>query len=507
MDIHRITEVSFQLQDWDKPLNLDFSDGNISVIAGLNESGKTLLLQSIYRLFETIRKSQTSPTLSTNSFINWIKNTPITKLKVCCENTFEVFTYDDPHEIQKPILFSSDFIEEWISEDKAGLQSHLYSCGIIDAVMNLYESYFSAELVAKQRVRINIEKDEENVVSSNYNFGIEISEKIEIDIGKEDVGNDTGQHFTFNEECIYETINFEEPRPLFAIYPLQSFPSKRQLEWNNYSKSYKEEENLKLFNSYFSITEKMGSIVSEMRLPICHLIDTNRELQRSPTDFISKNLQSFIEFELTNSISKKLESVIREKKKLRDIWDQTGITNSHFKEILSKILPSRIFKSSLKQIQKTRKDLDKSFEDAFSVIKKKRKKNDALINNQIFAALIENFGLGILLSSMLIIASDGKVILNEGDEYHSSGQRNLLSMFSQILNALSNDSLILIDEPEISLHIEWQRDLITMIKKFIGQTSDLGAGNNIHLLITTHSPDIILHHPELVYSIPPKLEE
>lgn len=65
----------------------------------------------------------------------------------------------------------------------------------------------------------------------------------------------------------------------------------------------------------------------------------------------------------------------------------------------------------------------------------------------------------------------------------SSGeQHELILIFTLLFNTKQN-SLILIDEPEISLHILWQ-------KKFIEDLIDIIKINNIDVIVATHSPSI-----------------
>ena len=78
--------------------------------------------------------------------------------------------------------------------------------------------------------------------------------------------------------------------------------------------------------------------------------------------------------------------------------------------------------------------------------------------------------------------------------YYSSGQRRMISIIEEIMKNDSGD-VILIDEPELSLHIDWQR-------RFIEKVSALGK----KLVIATHSPDIIYHHTEKVVEVPPSKE-
>lgn len=66
----------------------------------------------------------------------------------------------------------------------------------------------------------------------------------------------------------------------------------------------------------------------------------------------------------------------------------------------------------------------------------------------------------------------------------SSGEQHELVLFYQLLFNTEPDSLLLIDEPEISLHISWQNE-------FINDLSEVIKLNNLTALIATHSPDII----------------
>ena len=53
------------------------------------------------------------------------------------------------------------------------------------------------------------------------------------------------------------------------------------------------------------------------------------------------------------------------------------------------------------------------------------------------------------------------------------------------------DTIILIDEPEISLNVSWQREFLDDMKEIVDM-------NKISLIIATHSPQIINDNWELV---------
>ncbi len=66
----------------------------------------------------------------------------------------------------------------------------------------------------------------------------------------------------------------------------------------------------------------------------------------------------------------------------------------------------------------------------------------------------------------------------------SSGEQHELVLFYQLLFDAKPNSLIMIDEPEMSLHVNWQEQFLSDIQR----VSDL---RKFDVLIATHSPDII----------------
>ncbi len=62
----------------------------------------------------------------------------------------------------------------------------------------------------------------------------------------------------------------------------------------------------------------------------------------------------------------------------------------------------------------------------------------------------------------------------------SSGERQLLTMLYAV-NKMSGNSAVLIDEPELSLHIDWQEDLVGKMMQQLGDRQ---------IIVCTHSPSI-----------------
>lgn len=66
----------------------------------------------------------------------------------------------------------------------------------------------------------------------------------------------------------------------------------------------------------------------------------------------------------------------------------------------------------------------------------------------------------------------------------SSGEKQVLVILLTVLVEDRQPYVLLMDEPEVSLHIEWQQKLITMIRQL---------NPNVQIILTTHSPALIMN--------------
>ena len=66
----------------------------------------------------------------------------------------------------------------------------------------------------------------------------------------------------------------------------------------------------------------------------------------------------------------------------------------------------------------------------------------------------------------------------------SSGEQHLFILYYELLFKYDSKSLLMIDEPEISLHVSWQ-------KRFIEDLLDIIQLNPMTILMATHSPNLI----------------
>ena len=65
----------------------------------------------------------------------------------------------------------------------------------------------------------------------------------------------------------------------------------------------------------------------------------------------------------------------------------------------------------------------------------------------------------------------------------SSGEKQMLVILLTVLVRDDDHCVLFMDEPEASLHIEWQQKLIGMIRNL---------NPNVQLILTTHSPAVIM---------------
>jgi len=106
-----------------------------------------------------------------------------------------------------------------------------------------------------------------------------------------------------------------------------------------------------------------------------------------------------------------------------------------------------------------------------------------------FVGLINGF----LVDKRIILNVDSgiRILKNSGlalePEKLSSGEKQLLLLFCSALTVTDRMSLFLIDEPEISLNVKWQRRLIDSL-------SDITKDSQCQFLLATHSIELLTKH-------------
>jgi ABC-type transport system involved in cytochrome c biogenesis ATPase subunit len=250
----------------------------------------------------------------------------------------------------------------------------------------------------------------------------------------------------------------------------------------------------------------------------CHLIETQR-LLIIPEDVPRRSAPS------TLTISKKsqtLRSIISRELTAYASLSQS-LDRSFPKRVIQKgpIQPTDDLKASLQQLDANRRKLmdagilDTEQDDALlppgevdsavaavlsvyvtDTQRKLASLSTILSRITLFIELIDN---RFRPKSISVDKSVGFVVKRGADivvplEKLSSGEQHQLVLFFELLFELKENALILIDEPELSLHVAWQKKFIPDLQRIIGL-------NKFDVLLATHSPQLIGRWEDLVVEL------
>lgn len=172
----------------------------------------------------------------------------------------------------------------------------------------------------------------------------------------------------------------------------------------------------------------------------------------------------------------------------------TGISNSEFNDFMCTMQEKveKLNKYDISNIQKLQ-DIEFREEDAralkvyFEDFDKKYSQYEKFLNKldlytDMVNARFKFKSIQISNKEGLIISDDdgNKIMLSK----LSSGEQETLVLFYQLIFEVPDKVMLLVDEPEISLHIAWQRMFAEDLQKIVDQ-------KKIVALIATHSPQIV----------------
>ncbi|EAB8931318.1 AAA family ATPase [Escherichia coli O158/O8:H27] len=192
-------------------------------------------------------------------------------------------------------------------------------------------------------------------------------------------------------------------------------------------------------------------------------------------------------FQFSNSID-----IDKERKTLVEVFDVLGVENKHYARKLNEHF------SRLEKV-KSRTNTKAISADDFSVIYNswrahtlvadyeilQTKKADIFRPRDNFISLLntmfnsrKRFSVSDK-NELVVMTKDGRVI---GLDELSSGEKQLLIILGETLLQHSEHVIYIADEPELSLHVIWQEQLIGAITKI---------NPNAQIIFATHSPDIV----------------
>ena len=427
-------------------LNLD---EHITIIYGPNGIGKTIILSMIYGLF--------------NSDYRILKSTPFEKFILYFDDgsTLKVTKEYDSHPRNK---IPSGTYKLVLSYEDSSSKNHAHKITLISPVEL---SHFSPGLL-----RI---------------------------IDREISGLERINEYQWYNAFSNETLDLED---IIARYrdrfppDLSNRLTKKEKEW------FKELK--KSINIGFIQTERLQNLTFRRSYPGREY----NEIPRSAVVYYSRKLVEAIKEKLaeysTNSqsldrsfpvrlvehtqsggltveqITKELRNLEEKRTKLMT----TGFLDKEKEPDFSKIMKADLSNGSM---------LEVFIED----VREKLKVFDDLTNE--IDILVNIINKKFLYKKMSISKTEGFVFkLNNGEklpiEKLSSGEQHELVLLYELLFEKPAGSLILIDEPEISLHLVWQQE-------FLKDLSKIAELRKLNFLIATHSPQIIHDRGDLMVEL------
>jgi predicted ATPase len=181
----------------------------------------------------------------------------------------------------------------------------------------------------------------------------------------------------------------------------------------------------------------------------------------STADIVTLLMRNYTEMsELANNMQKDVsQKVIDQIKNYEgDSNIRQGPTSSEANHTLS------VIKSMIESMEETRKDIMAPLEAVRNVV-------ESLFRNS-----------GIKLGTRISFGDAANAV---SSDLLSAGEKQMLSFICY--NAFYKNSVIFIDEPELSLHIDWQRQLFPILEK---------QGTSNQFIIATHSPFIYSKYPD-----------
>lgn len=320
-----------------------------------------------------------------------------------------------------------------------------------------------------------------------------VDEKVWINIPKSDSFEEA--EYKFKRSEFYKII----PKEFSCLF----LDLKRNMIENKLGQDFNEFQDNFLIRRYFS--SKVDLSHNEIKNAIENKIKIlNNEVENLQRDLYSGILEICFEFMTVNDnlqisdnkndideliksktdVIRTIENIERRfnikniKGKINDFFDKLSDMNINKKEdekLLLLILNSRqleITKKIIKKIEGNNKGIEgvkrpiTQFIDTInSFFKYTGKRINVTSTGKIFATYAD---------------SKRKININE----LSSGEQQVITIVSHIIFREKNNSLILIDEPELSLHVHWQ----DMLRKFF---ENFRENKTVQLILATHSPELI----------------
>ncbi len=251
---------------------------------------------------------------------------------------------------------------------------------------------------------------------------------------------------------------------------------------NNYK--YKRDREDSYFPLQPTVTKHSEEIKDSIKTKIGEYASQTQNLERT---FPFRLVEGISSINLTqDSLKAKLTEIEKKRKELIStglLEEQTQTETSHF---INKINESNkvalsLYAEDMNEKLKIFDDLAKKIEIFKKIINSRFKYKQVHINKDKGLFFLTDDGANLSLSNL------------------SSGEQHELVLFYEFLFKVKENSLILIDEPEISLHVGWQM-------QFLKDLGIVTQNAKFDVLLATHSPQIINDRWDLTVELKGKLQ-
>lgn len=484
----RITKIKveslFGLFNYDIPL----TDLGVTILIGVNGSGKTTILRILHNIF--------------NGTLNNIINVDFKKFQIYFENGdfIECEKVVEKREDNNLSLnFNRNKKYESDNEFINGLQK-LYEQSKL--LKDLSITAKSGNLTLQhQFIKLNSSQKKDEIIYNIYEMTNELKTALN------DMGN---SQFIETQRLQLIDFDLDESRPYSLKKRYRIDALGRKIEdyiFDDFSKSFNKSRIKEYANDLSkTIKSKRSNYFAESQ-------DVEKKTLYEFLNTHEINLKEPIFFEFNN-----IESEISDMKKHMDKLEKLGIYRS---DEISQIGDSSLLNIKLKELRQfeelkrhhqNKDSNDSDLDDLLDIFVKTtllksyavnmRKKLDIFLDLEAkIETFMNNLNALFLHKNVEIDLEKGFVFrINDGLEKGriidpndlSSGEQHEVILNYELIFKAENNSIILIDEPEISLHILWQ-------KKFIDNLLEITKANNLNIIVATHSPDIVDKHRKLVY--------
>lgn len=454
----RVTRIEIDNLHFHLNHSIELKDKGITIIYGLNSSGKTTILHLINTMF-TIRDY--ASIIYFDTFQIWFDNSKYLKIETKPED-FQFF-FEQPF---RKSVYSTN--EENAKSFSVGLHYLSQSSGMLKQLekSDILEYEFINDLERIIMKRVHIEHSKEEIKHESLRLRRKLLKYFE------------------SHKCQYMVENwFNKLNKKINTKLIQTQRIQNVLQYWDFPHLYD-------FHSTEDFDEEVEIVLinsNNIKETISHLKIVAREKINTLDGTSQDRLEEYLKLMKYKKISeKKLRNKMRKLGKKIDWYLYIGIIDDITVKELDKILSQKIMATKFGRT---------CFE--INEVEKKLKYYDQLGNRiKLFNDLLST---KFLRKKVEVNGDEGIAVISPGSiriplERLSSGEKQTLIIFYELLFNTPPNTLVLIDEPELSLHVGWQQD-------FINDLIKIQKINKLYFLIATHSPQIICDHWDLTVEL------